>query len=292
MIGVYFESWGCPWTNLATTCALAKIEKPIDTVFLSFVRPTTSYKKGQLTFSNTGLDFSPEFAVIKTAITMLKQKGIKVLLAVGGATFSFDGYNASNCADLMNDLGCDGIDIDWEPAQGYAARNELGPIIQAYRSAIGTTKLLTLAGFSTGCFDPNGDHYRGMNIEGLKSKGALLDWVNIMAYDAGKEFNVIQCYESFKKYFPKPVAVGFQVGKQGWGDALLTLADVEKVCRYIAVKDDGCFVWAYFKQGPPSATEVCQTAATLLTPSRPPLYPPPALNQFQCPQCKSKLTVT
>lgn len=294
MIGVYFESWAMPWTNLATTSELAKIEKPIDTVFLSFVHPNTKYKKGQNSFADTGLNFSVDFQVVKTAITMLKQKGIQVLLAIGGATYPFEPYNPTGCVDLMNDLGCAGLDIDWEPAAGYADRAKLGPILYSYRQTLGSSKLMTMAAFSTGCYDPNGDHYRGMNIDGIKAQGHLLDWINIMAYDAGTDFSVIQCYESFKKYYSKPVMVGFQVGKQGWGDALLTLSDVEKVCRYIAVKKEGCFVWAYFKQGPPSAKEVCQTASTLLggTSAGPaPLYPPPPLDQFACPQCKTKLTV-
>lgn len=291
MIGVYFESWACPWTNLAAASALAKIEKPIDAVFLSFGKPSMTYKSGQCTFANTGLDFSLDFNVVKMAISILKTKGIKVFLAIGGATYPFDNFQAQCCADLMFDLGCDGLDIDWEPAAGFAAAAQLGPIIDAARKAVGQGKLLTLAGFSTGCYDPNGDTYRGMNIAGLKSHGHLLDMVNIMAYDAGKDFSVIQCYESFKKYFPKTINVGFQVGKQGWGDALLTLADVEKICRYIAVKNDGCFVWSYFKTGPPSAVEVCQTAVKFLAPL-PPLYPPAPLNQFQCPNCKTKLTVT
>jgi hypothetical protein len=291
MIGVYFESWACPWTNLAAASALAKIDKPIDAVFLSFGKPSMAYKAGQLTFNNTGLDFSLDFNVVKMAINILKTKGIQVFLAIGGATYTFDNFQPQACADLMFDLGCDGLDLDWEPAAGYAAAAQLGPIIDAARKAIGTGKKLSLAGFSTGCYDPNGDTFRGMNIAGLKSHGCLLDFVNIMAYDAGKEFSVIQCYESYKKYFSKTVNVGFEVGKQGWGDALLTQTDVEKTCRYIAVKNDGCFVWAYFKTGPPSAYEVCQIADPFLTKSQP-LYPPPALNQFQCPQCKTKLTVT
>jgi len=298
IIGVYVESWAVPWTSLATTNELARIDKPTNTVFLSFVEPNTTYGKGQCTFANTGLNFSVSFDIVKTAIIMLKQKGIRVMLAVGGASYQWDRYNPNACAALMNDLGCDGIDLDWEPTNGYADRAQLSAIINNFRVAL-SLKYLSLAVFGYGCMDPNGDTYRGLNIDGLKEQGKSLDWVNIMAYDGGKELNVIQCYESVKKYFAKPVAVGFQVGKQGWGDALLTMADVEKICRYITVKNDGCFVWAYFKQGPPSAKEVCQKAGEIFSasvipkpPAPTPLYPPRSLNQFQCPQCKCNLTVT
>ena len=151
MIGVYFESWAQPWSNLAATTALAKIEKPIDLIFLSFVRPNCQYKKGQNSFAGTGLDFSCEFSVIKTAIQILKNKGIKVMLAVGGATYPFDVYQAQACADLMMDLGCDGLDIDWEPSAGVADAAKLGPIIAATRQVC-PGKLVSLAGFSTGCY--------------------------------------------------------------------------------------------------------------------------------------------
>jgi hypothetical protein len=186
----------------------------------------------------------------------------------------------------MNDLGCDGIDIDWEPVNGVQSAQQLGPIINQTRNAL-PNKLVTFAGFSTGCLQPNGDTYRGMCIPGLRSNGHQLDIINIMAYDAGKGFDVNACYDSYRQYFSKMLLVGLQVGKQGWGDAWLTMQDVDNTCRYITSKknSDGVFVWAYFKQGPPSATEVCQRAGTLLIPTT--LIPPSG--QVSCPKCKSPL---
>ena len=72
MIGVYFESWACPWTDKPEQCALALIEKPIEIVYLSFARPDCTYKKSQGTWEGTGLDFSPGFQVIRQAIQILK----------------------------------------------------------------------------------------------------------------------------------------------------------------------------------------------------------------------------
>lgn len=286
MIGVYFESWAMPWTDQSDRSELAKVDKPIDTVFLSFALPNCTYRKGQMSWAGTGLNFSSDFKVVRDAISLLRQKGIKVLLAVGGASYAFTPYNAVGCADLANDLGCAGLDIDWEPSDGYASRSKLAAIITDFRQAIGSTKLLTMATFGLGCATPNGDSYRGLNIDGILAKGHLLDWVNIMAYDGGKDLNVIDCYESTKKVFPKPVMLGFQVGKQGWGDALLTMNDVNTICKYIAPKKDGCFVWAYFKQGPPSAKEVCATAATWLNNAT------ESTVSFNCPNCNTKLSVT
>lgn len=279
MIGVYFETWSCPWANSAADLALAKIAKPIDQVYLSFVNPNCSYKKGQCTWNGTGLNFSSDFKIVKEAISILQNQGIKVILAIGGASYSFSPYYPQNCADLMMDLGCDGVDLDWEPADGFKSANKLGNIISITRQAIGK-KFLSLAGFSTGCLDPNGDTYRGMNIQGIRECGQLLDQINVMAYDAGRGFDTKAAYDAFRKYFSKSLALGFEVGKQGWGDAWLTMEDVKASCQWLK---DGCFVWAYFKAGPPSAVEVCQTVAQILNVEQ---------TKFNCPHCKQTITVS
>lgn len=280
MIGVYFETWGCAWASNAADLSLSKITKPIDQVFLSFVNPNCTYKKGQYNWNGTGLNFSSDFKVVKEAIQMLQTQGIKVLLAVGGASYAFINYSPQNCTDLMSDLGCDGIDIDWEPADGIKSANQLGTIIATTRQIIGGKKFLSLAGFSTGCLDPNGDTYRGMNIQGIKEAGHLLDQINVMAYDAGRGFDTKTAYDAFRKYFSKSLALGFEVGKQGWGDAWLTMDDVRASCQWLK---DGCFVWAYFKTGPPSAVEVCQTVAQLLNANQ---------TKFNCPHCNKSITVS
>ena len=285
MIGVYFESWGCPWTNKAEESMLAKIASPIEVVYLSFVRPDICYVKGQYTFANTGLDFSLDFSVVKKAIQILQQKKIKVMIAVGGATFPWDTYKPQNLSDFVFDIGADGIDIDWEPAKGIQSAAQLPVLIQTTRS-YNPTKLISLAGFSTGCFEPNGDTFRGMNIAGLTQQGQNLDWVNIMAYDAGQGFDVIACYESYRKYFKKELCVGFQVGQQGWGDAMLTLDDVVKVCNYIKGNKDGCFVWAYFKSGNPTTKQVLDKASSIL--SAPTTKP---ISKCACPNCGYILTI-
>jgi len=287
MIGVYFESWACPWTSKAEESMLAKLENPIDTVYISFARPDATYVKGQYTFAGTGLDFSLSFQVVQKSIQILKSKKIKVLVAVGGATYPWDQYKPQAISDLVFDLGADGIDIDWEPAKGIGASAQLPLLIELTRG-YNPSKLISLAGFSTGCFEPNGDTYRGMNIAGLIQQGQNLDWVNIMAYDAGQGFDVIACYESYKKYFKKPLCVGFQVGQQGWGDALLTLDEVTKVCNYIKEKGDGCFVWAYFKTGNPSTKQVLDKAASILNSSQP--VPKPSC-KCACPNCGYILTI-
>jgi chitinase len=283
MIGVYFESWACPWTDKAEDCALAKIDKPVDIVFLSFVRPDCTYKKSQGTWSGTGLDFSPDFQVIRKAIQILKSKGIKVLLAVGGASYGFDVFHHKSVAELMYDLELDGMDIDWEPVKGIADAAKFGPILEQAKQYCVSGQLLSAAVFGYGALSPReGDLYRGINLQGLMSHGHLLDLINIMAYDGGKEFNVIESYTSFQQ-FQKKILLGFQVGKQGWGDAYLSLEEVTRVCNYIAPFGDGCFVWAYFKDGDPNCKQVVELARTLLVKKK---------DSFDCPHCLNPIFIS
>lgn len=286
MIGVYFESWACPWTDKAEECALAKIEKPIDVVYLSFVRPDCTYKKSQGTWMGTGLDFSVDFQVVRQAIQILKGKGIKVMLAVGGASYQFDVYNHKSVAELMYDLELDGLDIDWEPIRGIQDADKFGPLIEQSKQYMVSGQLLSAALFAYGAMAPSpGNPYQGVNLKGLQTHGHLLDMVNIMAYDGGKDLDVISSYNSVKQVFKKQVLVGFQVGTQGWGDAYLSMEDVNKTCQYIQPFGDGCFVWAYFKDGNPSRKQVVDRAAELLQKTRP-------QTRFDCPNCNTSLLVT
>ncbi len=285
MIGVYFESWASGWTSDAKLFSLSKLEKPIDIVYLSFCKPDCQYRKGQKTFAGTGLDFSVDFQVVVDSIAILQKKGIFVMLAVGGATYSFEKYDSEACADLMYDLGCGGIDIDWEPADGVKSKDKLGDIIKKARGSINFSYKLSLAGFSTGCLAANGDTFRGMCIPGLQIQGAALDWINVMSYDAGKDFDVLNSYNSYKKYFTKIVNIGFEVGKHGWGDGKLDLDQVVKACDYIA-SGDGCFVWAYFKSGDPTTQQVIDKACKTFLKKQ-----PPTISQCKCPNCGYLLTL-
>jgi hypothetical protein len=142
-------------------------------------------------------------------------------------------------------LGCSGIDIDWEETNDDKGKNIFAFIVQKFRGYIGPGYKLSAAVFSTGAFTPViPNTYVGLNVEGLVEKGDMLDWINLMAYDAGKDFNVKEAYFAYKKIFKKPIYVGLELGKQGWGDAILSLEDIDKISSYIE-PNDGLFIWGY-----------------------------------------------
>jgi len=250
-VAVYFESWSSKWTNDPKTMDLAAVGSPVTIVNLSFVSPGCTYWSGQNTFQNTGLNFCQDFWVVKGAIALLKAKGIKVMLAVGGGSYwSNPGtfYNAQGCIALMRDLGCHGIDLDWEVNKAYD--KELTNCIITSRALLKQDEFLSFAGWSTGAFGPNGDAHQGMNIHAMVNQGSRVDWINIMAYDAGPSFDPIGALECYRIYYKGPLLLGFEVGTQAWGGALLSKeqanACMKKVNSYS--KEYGIFIWSLQKE--------------------------------------------
>lgn len=260
-IGAYFQSWSSSWQSDPNKLDLANLSKGINIVFLSFVNPSCSYQSNSFTLSGTGLDFSSDFSVVKGAINILHQKGVIVMLSVGGATYPFTNFNPQSVANLMNDLGADGIDIDFEETNG----TKLPDIIRQTRSAIGSGKLLSIAGFSVGAYgegayvnsQPAGSAYTGVNLPLLKSdaKGQV-DFINIMSYDASNAYNPIEAYQAYRSYFSGPLLIGFEVPPEAWGGHTVTIDEVNKIKGSISVKTDGFFVWSYQKPGSPSCSDI------------------------------------
>lgn len=280
-LGVYFQSWSSNWASTAPNLDLSKIDLPINLVFLSFVNPNCSYIKGSNTFAGTGLDFSSDFLVVKNSIDILKKKGIIVMLSVGGATYPFTSYNPNNVASLANDLGCNGIDIDWEPSGGASESSKLGPIISGTRQAF-TPGLISLAGFSVGAYgqdvfvnaEPKSQN-TGMCIDGLKSNGNQLDFICIMSYDASPTYNPITAFDSYRKYFNGPLLLGCEIPPEAWGGHLLTLDEVKSYSKKVMSETqcNGIFVWSYQKQGSPSCADIIKTANDILKTNSEPVIP-------------------
>lgn len=271
-LGVYFQSWSSNWASSANNLDLSKIDLPINLVFLSFANPNCSYIKDSNSFSGTGLDFSSDFLVVKNAIEILKNKGIIVMLSVGGATYPFTIYNPQNIAALANDLGCNGIDIDWEPSGGASESSELGLIISNTRQEF-PNGLISIAGFSVGAYgkdefqnaEPKSQN-TGMCIEGLKSNGHQLDFICIMSYDASPVYNPLLAFDAYRKYFSGPLLLGCEVPPEAWGGHILTLDEVKSYSQKVVgdTQSNGIFVWSYQKQGTPSSSDIIKTANEIL----------------------------
>jgi len=266
-LGAYFTSWSSKWNSNSTSQELANIDPNINIIYICFVSPECTYAKDSNTWVGTGLNFSSDFSVIKGAIKILKDKGVVVMLSVGGAANSFDTFNPKNISDLVKDLGCDGVDLDWEDSQGTLASQKLGPLIQSMKENLPSTEsLLSLAGFSVGAYgcdefinSPPTSLNTGMCIQGIRSHGHLLDWINIMAYDAGTSFDPINAFKAYRKYYEGPLMIGVEVPPEAWGGHIVTLEEVKKLVNHILDDDksnNGIFVWSYQKIGKPSCCDI------------------------------------
>jgi hypothetical protein len=265
-LGAYFCSWSSNWSATASSSDLCNIDPNINIVYLSFAKPACSYEKNSNKWIGTGLDFSSNFQVIQEAIKKLKERGVIVMLSVGGATFTFDVFKPKNIADLVEDLGCDGVDLDWEDVQGLMASSKLGEIIKNMKENLPNGLLLSLAAFSTGAYGSNEfenalptSPNNGMCIEGIQNNGHLLDWINIMSYDAGNSYEPLTAFKAYRKYFSGPLMLGFEVPPEAWGGHSTTLEEVEKYVNCILDDEgnnNGVFIWSYKKSGKPSCSDI------------------------------------
>ena len=265
-LGSYFASWSSSWSATSTSLDLSNIDLNINIVYLSFVSPACSYKKNSNSWIGTGLDFLSEFLTVKGSIQKLKERGVIVMLSVGGATFTFDVFNPENIKDLVIDLNCDGVDLDWENVRGNMASSTLSSLIENMRNSLPNGLLLSLAAFSTGAYGY--DEFQncqpisqntGMCIEGIQKSGNLLDWINIMSYDAGINFDTLTAFKSYRKYFKGPLMLGAEVPPEAWGGHIITLEEIGKYVNCILddeTQNNGLFVWSYHKNGKPSCIDI------------------------------------
>jgi hypothetical protein len=107
-IGAYWQTWSSTWASSPEKCDLALMDPVVNVVFLAFAQPNSSYKKSSFSFDGTGIQFNSDFTVIRGAIRILRERGVVVMLSIGGATYPFDFFTPYALADLANDLGVDG----------------------------------------------------------------------------------------------------------------------------------------------------------------------------------------
>ncbi len=121
----YFPSWSETWVSKPTDGSkLRNIPKHVTHVFLAFAKPNLRYVKGSFDITKTGIQTPYKGKILKESIAYLKARGTKVVLSIGGETYwndakSYD-INYQQIKDLVDDLGLEGIDWDFEPAGSFA----------------------------------------------------------------------------------------------------------------------------------------------------------------------------
>jgi hypothetical protein len=297
-IAVYYTSWNATWVSKKEDLDLYNLKKKypsVNCVYISFAKQDLIYRRGQNSWDGTGLQFSMDFNIVKDSIKYLKSLGVVVLIAFGGGSYwSYNTvFNEIGVANLVYDLDADGAELDYEISGNGALLTDavfkLRPLIPG--------RLISIAGFSTGAYEPNGI-YSGMNIDCLTKCGHLINWVNLMAYDAGPpdSYNPIEALKAYRKIYKGPILMGFLIGQPGWGGYLLTSADVARNASFAASENikNGAFIWADKKTGPPTDIEVVAQIASIFKVQSAPVIPAGPVKveelKIKCPVCMTTFT--
>lgn len=294
-LAVYYTSWNAAWVSKKEDLDLYNLKKKypdLNCVYISFAKPDLNYRKGQMSWVGTGLEFSMDFGVVKDSIKYLKSVGVVVMIAFGGGAYwgvntVFKSLDVSN---LVSDLEADGADLDYEAA---GDGKPLTDAVLKLRPLM-PTKFISIAAFSTGAFTPDGI-YSGMNIDCLSTAGKLINWINLMAYDAGglDMYDPIEAIKAYRKIYKGGIVLGFLIGTPGWGGYILKPEDVFRNASFAAIesKDNGGFIWADKKIGVYSDVLVFKDFANIFR-SRVAVQPGSVVSKFEikCPVCKTTFT--
>ena len=120
----YFPSWSETWTTTNQNSSLREVPNFVNYIFLAFAKPNLEYVAGSYDISATGIETPYDGCQLKESVSALKDKGINVILSIGGETYwgTPDAYNIDyeQIKDLVDDIGFAGIDWDYEPNGSFA----------------------------------------------------------------------------------------------------------------------------------------------------------------------------
>lgn len=257
----YLANWAEPATDRPERTSIARLPTYVDVLILGFVRPDLIYRDpihaGRLELDGTGLMGGISGRVMRDGIHLLRQRNpkVKVLLSVGGWNYPrWHKLDEAAVAELVSDLGADGVDIDHEPHEPDCTTTEGRiacasdaawiDIVQRFRRVLPRPYLLTAAGWSVGAYGEGEwaaarppSPWTGSMLGLLRSPAAAgLDLVTIMSYDAGQEFDPAAAFAAYRRYWPGPLALGVQVPFDDQRDLHHTTAIAADMTR-LAVAD-------------------------------------------------------
>jgi hypothetical protein len=274
----YYPSWSDNWFDATgktpgqvyAVSKFARIPATYTHVNASFANPNFSW--GGLaanSWSGTGIDFTATPKDIKAAIDVLHLRKMKVILAVGGATYNDwsplaaegaagSGPRITALANIMKDLGFDGLDVDYE---ADADITRYANSTRALRKAVdlaGGGRILAVAGWSTGadCIAATSNipdcagklSYWGGNagrerllVRDHPDVAKMFDVVNVMSYDARYEhYDGVMAYKQYRKLFGKNtvVSIGFEPAPEGWAGGILVVNNADAQCTGSRILQD------------------------------------------------------
>jgi chitinase len=249
----YLPSWSASAHETAIDLDISQLPDYVDVIQLAFMRPDASYSS-QSGFSGTGLEFPYPVSVLKASIAALKARrpNVKVLASLGGETYSrWDKLNAQAIAGFVRDLELNGVDIDFEPAAANCRKEDgsvvcdsdatLVETISVLRSSLPSSALVSLtipsvSAYGEGHWEysrPYGGPNYGLALAVLRDRSlsAGIDYVSVMAYDAGPDYQPVEAYRAVRSFYAGPVLIGFTPPPEAWGSHVYSTVEAQTVLR-------------------------------------------------------------
>ncbi len=205
----YFPSWSESWAGIDQNSKLREIPEFVNYVFLSFAKPNLRYTAGSYDISQTGIQVPYDGCGLKESVSALRDKGINVILSVGGETYwqSADSYQIEyqQIKDLVDDIGFVGIDWDYEPGGSFANigspenvqhfidffnnSREIMPASEGYILACAPSGVGALGGVVNNDQDSpykfaNRNELTGENDDNLYNAEAVTNGINLFGFSA------------------------------------------------------------------------------------------------------------
>lgn len=266
----YYPSWSDNWFSsknwngdalsndeILRASKLARIPGTYTHVVVAFAQPNFTYSTSANwtanAWSGTGLNFNAGPQDIRKAVDVLHARGMKVLVAVGGATYnnwaalaaengSATGPITNALKQMMLDLNFDGLDVDYEvdgtnTVEYTGAVNAMRKAVDLANASDNGQRLLAVAGWSTGA-DPAGTYWGGKSggerlVFSQPGMAAKIDMMNIMSYDARFEhYDGVKAWQYYRDLFPSStiVSIGLETAPEGWAGGMLVVEDADAQC--------------------------------------------------------------
>ncbi len=274
----YYPTWSDNWFDATgktpgqvyAVSKFARVPATYTHVVASFANPNFSW--GGLaanSWSGTGLEFTAMPKDMKAAIDVLHLRKMKVVLAVGGASYNDwaglaaegqagSGTRITALAKIMTDLGFDGLDVDYETDADVARYANATKALRKAVDQAGGGRILTVAGWSTGadCIAATSNmadcagklSYWGGNagrerllVRDYPDVAKMFDVVNVMSYDARYEhYDGVVAYKHYRKLWGKNtvVSIGFESAPEGWAGGLLVVNNADAQCTGSRILQD------------------------------------------------------
>lgn len=287
-IAVYYQTWTTkivPTSPLDET--LANLPVGLTEVLLAFARPDMAYD-GDLDLSNTGLEVPYSGSVLKASLTALKMRipDVRILISIGGETYTnWHKFDREAIKRFVRDFELDGVDLDFEPrspnCQNLTGRvscesdSTLVEVVKSARDALPRPYVLWLTATNTGAYgegawraqSPTGSPSYGAFVPLLRDGpySAMLDAINIMAYDAGPAFRPLEAYAAYRSYFPGSILIGLTSPPEAWGGHEYSVAEaVGTIKAAMEQGAEGTVVFAIGKPPPSHPSPVTPSVEDML----------------------------